>query len=256
MKWIKFDDMKPAVGMYVFVTTRGNVSILMWEKEYNENESLFVSVYSDTWPQPREIYALDFWAPVSFFEEHLPDAFEQEDLKEDEDWYSQNKTHPNIEKIKQITEELSKKSESELREMIKTDYGASAYGYLKQLEISKLFEQINHPNREVEKLAYEKAQQEYFKSFANEALLSVKVPNLIENISASFLVKKGNRTLKLIRYEKDYAPKKEEEEIARIPIPELPTYIKEQMKNCKGMCCSCAIAGINPELMKPIEDHE
>ena len=147
MKWIKFDDMRPPVGMNVFVTTRGDVSILRWKKEYNEWESEFISVYCDDWAQPREIYALDFWAPVSFFEKHLPDAFNQEDLKIEDDWYAQNKSNDNIEKIKQITADLAQKNDSELSEMIKIDTGSCSYGLLKIREIHTLFEQINCPNK-------------------------------------------------------------------------------------------------------------
>lgn len=186
MKWIKFNDMKPPIGMYIFVTLEDDVSILRWEKEYNEWDSTFVPVYSDGWCGSKEIYALNFWAPVSFFKEHMPDAFEQDELKPEDDWYFQNKDHPNIDKIKNIVNDLDEKSPEQFSEMIKTSCGFSSYGYLKRGEVIKLFEEINYPNRQAER---DQAFQESLKTWSSAfdaALLKVKTPNLISKLQSNY----------------------------------------------------------------------
>lgn len=144
MKWIKFSDMNPPVGMWVLVTTRKDVAILKWDKYYEEYDSGFISVYNDTWAQPREIYALDFWAPVSFMREHLPDAFEEDDLEPKDNWYLDNKDHPNIIKIKEITEELAAMTQDKWDEWFEYGGGSKVrYGHKKIQEVSNLYEQIN-----------------------------------------------------------------------------------------------------------------
>lgn len=149
MRWIKFEDMKPPIGMNIFVTNgRGEVGILQWTKSYNEDICQFVDIQTDNWNCPREIYDLNYWAPIHFVEKYLPHDL-QGNLLPKQDWYLKYKDHPNITKINSIVDNLNKKTDDELWAHIN---GSEAYGYSKVREVCRLIKECSeYPSRDTDK---------------------------------------------------------------------------------------------------------
>jgi len=142
MKWIKFSDIKPTVGMYIFVVGKDAVNIIRWEKSYEDDDNQYISVYDDTWPNPCRIWDLDAWAPVSFFNEYLPALTSCENISPECDWYIIHKDHPNIKRIIETSEESSKNKLFPGDFFLQTTYGGMRYdGHLRR-KCSQLFEQI------------------------------------------------------------------------------------------------------------------
>jgi hypothetical protein len=194
MKWIKFSDMMPPIGMYIFVISRNDIGIIQWQKKYIEFDSEFVGVQCDNWDQPREIYALDFWAPVSFFSEYIPDVNEADELPDEMNWYLEHKDHENIAKIKAITDDSGKQASDY---QVKTDYGSCSYYYRNTTEASKLFKQINGTWQEpipIEK--WMNAAHPF-----NPEMFKVPSSNLIaEIVKTKKVMPENNKVLRFTRY--------------------------------------------------------
>lgn len=141
MRWIKFYDMMPPIGMNIFVAnSKGEVSIVKWTKAYNNDDTKSILLHTDDWEGSRGIYSLDYWAPVHFLYKHLPIG-KHGGLSRDQNWYVENIKHPNIQKIKDIAKDLNKKTYIELWELIKTDFGAQSYQNFKVEEVCKLIKE-------------------------------------------------------------------------------------------------------------------
>ena len=143
MKWIKFDDMTPPIGLHIFVTNgRGEVDVLIWEEEYNDNQDQFIILHKDDWSCPREIYDLTFWVPVNFLSEFLPDAFESDDLKDEDNWLVDHKEHPYLAQIKALSR---CPAINDNKTMFKHAWGCKTASYAIVSQISVLFDLINNP---------------------------------------------------------------------------------------------------------------
>jgi len=143
MKWIKFDDMIPPVGLHIFVTNgRGEVGVLIWDEKYIDNPDKFISLHKDNWSCARKIYDLTFWVPVNFLSEFLPDAFDSDDLKDEDNWLIEHKEHPYLAQIKALSR---CPAINDNKTTFKHACGCAIASYAIVFQISVLFDLINNP---------------------------------------------------------------------------------------------------------------
>jgi hypothetical protein len=153
MKWISFKDMRPPMGLNIFVCNEKEIGIITWDQEYTNRDSSFLRVCQNTWAGGREVYELCYWAPISFFKEHLPSFIDGElILEKKHDWYSINSTHHAIDKMKEITRDLESKTKYELKAFHKTDYGSIRYDSQQVKKWNELLESIDNPGNELDEL--------------------------------------------------------------------------------------------------------
>ena len=72
MKWISFDDMEPPIGMNIIITRHEDINIVKWGSHNPDSSKGTVRVCDDEFCSLIMDWKLHYWAPVSFFKEHLP----------------------------------------------------------------------------------------------------------------------------------------------------------------------------------------
>jgi hypothetical protein len=201
MKWIKFRDMKPPIGMNIVVTNnRGEIGIIKWEKEYLEHDSEFIDMVYNEGHNPREIYDLEYWAPVEFLYEVLPPYNHDygDALPVEQDWHLQHKDNPHLIRMKEIIQELATNTDEVNDKWEQRGAVSTAYKRHLLYEIGECLTDIAWPTRKEDE-SKARAWRDENVEF-NLALLSVPVPNLIHSIPKTIMPKAGGTTLRLKPY--------------------------------------------------------
>ena len=129
MKWIRFEDIKPPIGMNILVITHGLIAVFEWEKKYEEDSAQCVWVCGDNIKSGLCIFDLDGWVPASFFDQYY--GKRRFSFDEKDDWYLNNKRNPYVETIKDTIEHIDTSDDSH-KKSLGMDY------------LTYLFWKINH----------------------------------------------------------------------------------------------------------------
>jgi hypothetical protein len=142
MNWISFDDMEPPIGMNIIIVRGDDINIVEWGDHWGNSNKNTVLVRRDEFTSSIVDWKLHYWAPVSFFKEHLPKEWDENlsDLEPENDWYHQHKDHPLLSKIKEISAEIIEKKDE--KRMVKTKYGWSSYLLYQTERLSNIFSSI------------------------------------------------------------------------------------------------------------------
>lgn len=172
MKWIKLDDMRPPVGMYVIVIYGSSMAIIEWKQQYNEDEGEYISFDSNYGGRCKPIYQIDGWAPISFFDKYMDDKYVE---SEENDWYAQHKDNPLVNIIKEMSgEECS---------------------FLSKCKIDTLFYLISNGETEYIAPDYEPVSMTF-----DANLLSTPTPNLLEKLEDATKPSLSKRTSKTLSF--------------------------------------------------------
>lgn len=146
MEWIRFDDLKPPIGLNIVVTSHGRMAFIKWNRKYIDNNCETIHFMSNNWVTPNEIWELDFWAPVDFLNNEIPETDEFYDdtrLSYKDDWYYRNKDKHNFKILKEVIHKINNTEDTALQDTCVYLNGAKVKEYNGHTVHSVYLQQVN-----------------------------------------------------------------------------------------------------------------